>query len=313
MADILRYPYEAITNTTDYLQIDISAYVPAGTTYIRDRTEPGNSLTFNPTPVSGITKDKLYQDALTNNQGTILLPIPSNIQDSNNVLYAEDSMNKLVADLTTNVNNAMNIDTSKDIGKQVLDVTGGFATLLANPEVKATVLRSLAAQAVNVFGGNVSPDSLLARSTGNIFNPNMELLFSGVTLRTFKFSFKMTPRNENEAKQCKLIIRSFKQNMAPSVGVGASSTSSTGVTVQPTYLKTPNVFNLTYKKGADTHPFLNKFKQCALQDMSVNYTGENVYATYPKGEPISMVMDLTFKELEPIYSSDYDNIEGVGY
>ena len=47
--------------------------------------------------------------------------------------------------------------------------------------------------------------------------------------------------------------------------------------------------------------------------MSVNYTGENVYATYNDGTPISLVLNLTFKELVPIYEEDYNDnafIEG---
>ena len=53
--------------------------------------------------------------------------------------------------------------------------------------------------------------------------------------------------------------------------------------------------------------------------MNVNYTGENVYATYDDGTPISMNMDLTFKEIEPIYDIDYFDDDGndadntVGY
>ena len=54
--------------------------------------------------------------------------------------------------------------------------------------------------------------------------------------------------------------------------------------------------------------------------MSVNYTGEGVYATYggttPQGggTPVSMVLELGFKELEPIYDTDYkDSDVGVGY
>ena len=39
--------------------------------------------------------------------------------------------------------------------------------------------------------------------------------------------------------------------------------------------------------------------------MSVNYTGEGIYATYSDGSPVSYVMDLSFKEIEPFYSNDY--------
>ena len=162
--------------------------------------------------------------------------------------------------------------------------------------------------AVSALGGNVTINQLLAREDGQIFNPNMELLFNGPTLRNFRFSFKMTPRSKNEAEQCKLIIRTFKMNMAPKVVSGPNL-----------FLNTPNVFELRYKTGFRNHPFLHKFKQCFLTDVSVNYTGEGVYATYEDREPISMIMDLTFKELEPIYDIDYfdengfDSDNTVGY
>ena len=50
--------------------------------------------------------------------------------------------------------------------------------------------------------------------------------------------------------------------------------------------------------------------------MNVNYTGDGTYSTYEDSTPISMTMDLTFKELEPIYDADYDAVserEGVGF
>ena len=41
--------------------------------------------------------------------------------------------------------------------------------------------------------------------------------------------------------------------------------------------------------------------------------GEGTYATYEDGTPVSIKMDLTFKEIEPIYDIDYDEVGGVGY
>ena len=113
----------------------------------------------------------------------------------------------------------------------------------------------------------------------------------------------MTPRSEKEAEQCKLIIRTFKMNMAPKITSGRSGSSL--------FLNTPNVFELRYKSGVANHPFLHRFKQWFLTDMSVNYTGEGVYATYEGREPVSMIMNLTFKELEPIYDQDYFDAVGL--
>ena len=68
--------------------------------------------------------------------------------------------------------------------------------------------------------------------------------------------------------------------------------------------------------GNKPHPFLNRFKPMALTDMQINYTGSGTYATYHDGTPVHIQVTLTFKELNPIYSEDYDNIplsDGVGY
>ena len=134
------------------------------------------------------------------------------------------------------------------------------------------VVKNLAAQAASLIpGANVTAQQLLTRGTGRILNPNMELLFSGVELRQFTFQFKMTPRDETESGQVKSIIRSLKRNMAPKIDASAD---------QATFLSTPNIFELAYRKGAHNHPFLHKFKQCALTNMGVNYTGENVSVSY---------------------------------
>ena len=142
----------------------------------------------------------------------------------------------------------------------------------------------MAAQALGIFGANVSINQLLARESGQVFNPNMELLFNGPTLRNFNFTFKMMPRSADESEEIKQIIRFFKRGMAPKAGSGNL------------FLKTPNVFELRYRQGNGEHQFLHRFKQCFLENISVNYTGEGVYSTYDDGTPVSMNMNLAFKD-----------------
>ena len=167
----------------------------------------------------------------------------------------------------------------------------------------------LAAEAISLFGPQVDVNQLFQRANGEIINPHMELLFGGPTLRNFRFSFRLAPRNEREAEQVRLIIRAFKRNMAPKATGGTIGSGSF-------FLKTPNVFKLRYRSGRKNHPFLNKFKQCFMTDMQTTYTGEGVYSTYEDGTPVSMTLDVAFKEIQPIYDVDYDNgpgTEAVGY
>lgn len=289
---VLRYPYEAITDSTDYLQISISKYDPIG-----DKLTRTNLTNTSDTKVGGTKSESLYTQTLNKTGGVILLPMPSNIQDGNAVSYGDSSVDAFTAIGAAAAGKIMSTDF---VGKNS-DITGGL-TQIATTGIKAIkdftdagaktmILKALAAEAVSVFGGNITANQLLARESGQILNPNMELLFNGVTLRSFRFSFKMTPRDDKESEQIKYIIRSLKRNMAAKSG--------------GTFLGAPNIFELRYRQGNNNHPFLHKFKPCALTDMVVNYTGENVYATYDDGTPISMTMDLTFKELVPIYDIDY--------
>jgi len=44
----------------------------------------------------------------------------------------------------------------------------------------------------------------------------------------------------------------------------------------------------------------------------VNYTPEGTFASYEKGQPVSVLLTLAFQELEPIYDSDYKYEGGDG-
>ena len=317
---VLRYPLEALTGTTDYLQIDILEYKRPK----NQLTRPAGFGTNTLNRASGRTTSGSLARKSVVNDGSILLQVPSNVQDGNAVNYGDSSMNTLIGAAAGIVGNAMGKGGEElaKIQKQGLSKTlENFGTgvkddaqkRFANSQGVGQAAQDfmnakLTSSALGVFGGNVSAQDLLARQTGQIFNPNLELLFDAPTLRSFTFSFKMTPRSEQEAKQCKLIIRSFKQNMAPKANT-ESGIDGTGI-----FLKTPNIFELRYRKGNRDHPFLHKFKQCFLTDFSVNYTAEGLHTTYDDATPISMQMDMTFKEIEPIYDVDYkDSDNSVGF
>ena len=292
---VYRYPNQEIYEDTDYLRIAIVNYTPVGEQLVGRRDERRKKTS---------AKERI---------ATVLLPMPSNLVDNNAVSYTNDSLNALAAaiaggsaDIMTEGAKLNFSDLGEKLQKRITDTGMGFG------EAKDLITRQLSSQAAAIFGGNVSLNQIQARTDGTIFNPNMELLFNGPTLRSFKFQFKMTPRNDDEMKQIKSIIRSFKKNMSPKIVPNKEGATAAGTL----YLKTPSIFELTYMQGGKKHNFLHNFKQCFLENMSVNYTGEGTYSTYDDGTPISMIMDLQFKETEPVYDSDYDDEEGksgVGY
>ena len=301
----LRYPLAEIHQKTDYLQIDIVKYKS-----IRENT--GSSLANSPGARrnQGTAKDKIK---------TILLPIPSNISDSNSTKYGDSSLNSIAAAAVGGIADIMESgkkfeDGAGTVFAEAIGAAGNTVNDVVNKAgglggTQGFITRELASKAAGMLGANITADQILARTTGEILNPNMELLFNGPTLRSFRFSFKMTPRGDDEAKVIKNIIRCFKTHMAPKVSSGKGST-----TTNTSFLSTPDVFELRYRQGATEHSFLNKFKQCFMESIDVSYTADGTYATYDDGTPVSMVMTLSFKETEPVYNTDYgDKITGVGY
>jgi len=300
MAEILRYPDKAIHDDTDYLQIEVIEYKKLGITPQQDILSKGLNSSKNN-----------YGEK--NLLSTILLPIPQNIQDSNGAGWGEDSLNTLAA---YGVGAASDVIESNNLLKGIVDAikqaAGDLKSLAVSGEGNKLTNTFFASAAANVLGANTSFSGLLARSSGQIINPNTELLFNGIKLRSFNFSFDFAPRNATEAEKVRKIIRTFKKNMAPTTtDLKKGTISSKGL-----FLKSPNVFQLTYKSGNSDHPFLNKFVIAALTSMNVNYTGSGTYMTYSDGlkSPVHMKMDLSFQELSPVYSEDYtDNMLGVGF
>ena len=296
----LRYPVARLESDSDYLEIKVLEYQPPGF----ETSGTGQSLRLQTSSESLKNKEIIL--------GTIFLPIPEAITDSNGVTWGEDSLNGLAATALGVFGNAMRANTG---GEAIKELTSGAKNtvggLLSDEMTASAINSSLAASAINTIvpNANIQGTGVFTRQTGAVLNPNMELLFNGVQLRSFSFSFDFAPRDENESIVIKKIIRAFKKSLN-------AKNSSTGENSNGLFIKSPDVFQLTYKTGAKNHQFLHKFKPMALLNIGVNYTGAGTYATYDNTAPVHTKIDLTFQELNPIYSEDYDveeGLEGTGF
>ena len=238
----------------------------------------------------------------------ILLPIQGGINDSLKVNYDKNEMNFLQGIALQGAMEAVSglTDADKKAGKSVIE---GFRSQLnTNREQMQAMAGAVAASAaLGNLKGNQSPNTLGSRFNGQILNPNLELLFTGPNLREFSFQYLLTPRSPAEARQVIGIIKTFKQNMLPRT---ASSAGRDKQNTDSFFLKTPNIFRLEYQNNGSPHPFLNKFKDCALQACNVEYTPQGTYATFPDGVMHAYRLTLQFTELDPVYAEDYD--EGSG-
>ncbi len=246
--------------------------------------------------------------------GSVTLPIPAGIKDSNIVDWGKEKMNPLQAFGAAAVMNM-----GEAAFKDGIEGAAAEVAKTVNQGRQILVKDTGARQAVNAFiaGQAVGTKNLLSRATGAIANPNLELLFNAPGLRAFQFTFQMSPRDSNEAKQIRNIINFFKQGMAV-------KTTNTNV-----FLKAPNYFDIDYISFNDNgemmkHPSLNIIKTCALLTCSVDYTPNNAYMTYSDNDRsmVSYTMSLQFGELDPIYESDYftrlsmqngTNVQEIGF
>jgi len=224
--------------------------------------------------------------------GSVILPIPGAINDSQQVSWNEDTINPFqlaVANIALTM-------IEKDIGSGIDVAASAVQEALNTPDTKkalGTYIGGMAAQSQN----------LLQRTTGAVMNPNMELLFNGPKLRNFSYAFTLAPRNKKEAMDVIKIIRFFKQGMAP---IRSKSRL---------FLKSPHTFRIAYKQnagenvqfGTNDHPYLNKFKECALRAFNVNYTPNGTYSTYEDGVMTAYQITMNFNEMSPIYNDDYGN------
>jgi hypothetical protein len=317
----LRYPYAMLKDSTDYLRMEIAEYVPPqlnlsnvldnvaipGEIDVFDNkgnktgTKPGKVLNTNFSLQQG-SKTQTFSGPNKKIESTIYLPIPQQLSDSTSVSWGDGGLNPVEAFGVAATAGLMTGDTT---AVEALMSSNTLKTL-GNEQFRKAVIAALAGEAVGTLSGNVSGSQLVSRATGQVFNPNLELLFEGVNIRSFPFSFEFFPRNQREAKEVMDIIRTLK------IAMSARKTGDTG----EIFISAPRVFQLTYMKGGNKHPFLNTFLPMALTSVNLSYTGSNTYSTFHDGTPTHIRMDLTFKELNPVYAEDYDEKNakiGVGY
>lgn len=298
--DSLKYPqYDLSKFGYDYIKIERFKYSPRIAAILAGQ---------NPNEVKlsgGDSGQRLSGSALDR----VFLPMQPSLSESNSVEWGGDKINQIqsaAAGLAIKgISDLSEVNNFGDFTSAVKNLFGG--ALLAGDEFLKDPNTKYALKAY--FAGQAVGANILSRATGTVLNPNLELLFNGPKLRTFSFNFTFTPRNDDEAKTIKKIIRVFKTGMAP-----ATSTSNL-------FLYTPDIFKLEYiydadkreEKAGEKHPYMNRIKPCALTQFNVNYTPSNVYMTYKTGSMTQYTVQMQFAELEPIYQKDQKDSIGTGF
>ncbi len=207
----------------------------------------------------------------------IALYMPPGLQTSyqSNWSNAELGAAGAMIDAFTGIGDLSNFQTYKDIWNTAKDVAPDYLGMTA-----ASI-----ASALTPF--NVKDAATFYRQS--ILNPYMEVIFNGVSNRTFSFTFKFIPRSREEQDSVKEIIDLLKFHRAPEKK--KSKVNS--------LWSFPSTFDISFlKKNGQVNEWLFKISTCALTDLTVQQGSEGSYASFEDASPYSTTITLQFTELE---------------
>jgi len=219
----------------------------------------------------------------------------------------------------------------QDAGDVTAASIGDNVNSMLESEYAKNIVASLTSAANLKSGGNGKSTQLLQQALGQYTNPQVQLLYKGISLREFTLEFIMTPKSTQEAQTVKDICDSFAFYSAPGLAGAASGTAGQ-------YLTPPQIFQIKFKflgktglLGAITNVFTSAMNNiglgflttpnptktieagaeakimtindCVLQNVNIDYA-PNGWAAYNDGYPIQTRLLLTFKEIKIITKAD---------
>ena len=297
-AGSVRYPHDMlIDEAEDFVMFDFYDYKPPfqGKKSVDDvGGESYANLTlgdYNATGFAGeYFKDKAYPQ--------ILLYMPQDIQDAFAAKWEGKKFGQITTGLLASAGQDGNIKKLKEAGK-TLDT----ALKKSMVESAASIVTGLAQK---ITGDTISAGDLFGGISGVARNPNVEVLFQSMELRTFDLTFKMSPFDDQDALRIEAIIKIFKQAMLPQYNLGKDVDvfGRDNNALDAGFIQVPKVCAVNFMRGSNRNRFLPRYKMCAITDVNVNYTPDNVYATIDRNMPVATELKLSFMETKLVFSED---------
>ena len=294
----LRFPNDMLIDEgEDFVMFDFYDYRPPfkGTEYGGEGKEVINQslAQYNASGYANeYFKDKKYKQ--------ILLYMPQDVTDT----FAAKWQGKKFGAITTGVLAAAGqgqrdkklqnvIDSALDtLDRGGANAAAGLITGLAN----------------KITGDTISTGDVCGGISGVARNPNVEVLFQSMELRTFDLTFKMAPYDEMDVANMNGIIKIFKKAMLPQykLGEGVKVFGMENDALQAGFIQVPKVCAVNFMRGSSRNSYLPRYKMCAITDVNVNYTPDNVYATFNQSSPVATELKISFMETKLVFSEDIE-------
>ena len=325
-ASAIRYPKDiASGEMSDYVTFDFYDYQPPfsankkmsvfdldGTGGLKKKNG-GTTLITNETLTqynqTGASAE--YYNADTAVYPQIMLYTPPNISTT----FGAEWEGKSFGAISTGILQSASADNLVESVKRLSGV-GANAIQKAPAEAAASLITNLAK---GVTGDSITQGDVFGGIAGVVRNPNTELMFQKMKLRTFELNFKLIPYNINETNDIRRICQIFKRAMLPTYSLeGAQvlnqnkeTSESENRAIEAAFIKIPKVVKVTFRRGDSVNEFLPKYKMCAITDVQINYTPDGNYAVYgDDGAPVAVEIKINFMETKLVFAEDIDLSEG---
>ena len=227
---------------------------------------------FRPTPSSSVTQSTAM---------TVRLPLPNNLTDQYGV-----EVNSTTLDLLGNLPTTMDMPTGGDL-------------LAAGQSIQNKVDEQYNAGGVmgimkNVTGGalaltpgisDMGVSKLFQSNLGIVRNPHITTLFEGVKLKSFTFTWKLSPKSPEEAAEMKQMVTLIKGYMHPMLkGPGGFA------------LEYPYLAKVNFNTG-DSNTLMPNVNWSFLSALEIDSTTAGIPAFYRDGQPVTITLGMQFVEI----------------
>ena len=323
-ARAIRYPRDiAEGQASDYVLFDFYEYQPPFKVEKRltKYDLPSSFSRFNKGGYTLVTNETLRQynqsvsDASRYTKDNMAYPqIMLYMPDDISTTFGAEWEGKAFGTIATGILQSAAAEGNIEKIKRVSGV-GANALQKAPAEAAASIITNLAK---GITGDQINTGDIFGGIAGVIRNPNTELMFQKMKLRTFSLKFKLIPYNEKEALDIKRICQIFKRAMLPTysiegtevLGQNKEPDKSVNRAVQAAFVKIPKLCKVQFMRGDTASKYLPRYKMCAITDVAVNYTPDGNYAVYDDGSPVAVELAISFMETKLVFAEDIKMEDG---
>jgi len=277
-----RYPRdEAFEATTDYVKLTFYKYTPPFS------TEGGGT--------AGATQAQYNQSSsgVGEKYSTLHLYMPEDIEGE----YGGNWDSQNLSEIARGTLGAFGSAAAGKTGESLVKAFDGIEQSTSNFFSKGTGVANAISSILGATNfGSVTVNDVFSVTTGQVLNPNTEVLYKGPKMRNFSLSFKMLPRNKADADMIRNIIQVFKVATLPNFG-GAGDKNASFVTL-------PQLVDVTFMTGNKANEWVTQYKPAVITNFNVSYTPDGAWATGPDGAPVATKIDIAFQETKMVYANE---------